>query len=174
MRNWWALVVLVIASCGGGSGDAPPAKVGSGGEAKQDGSLLSENKLFAQQEARDIDDWIARHGLVMQATGTGVRYKLVLDSAGTNARPGQIARIDFSVSLINGTACYASEGKPEEFRIEEDNVESGLHEAIQRLSIGDSAIIVIPSHRAYGLAGDQNKIPMRSTVIYHLRLLGLR
>ncbi|MBP7516014.1 MAG: FKBP-type peptidyl-prolyl cis-trans isomerase, partial [Flavobacteriales bacterium] len=83
--------------------------------------------------------------------------------------------IIFNVSLIDGTVCYASApGEPEDFTIEKDNVESGLHEAIQRLSVGDSAIIVIPSHRAYGLAGDSKKIPMRSTVIYHLRLVGLR
>ncbi len=170
-----AVVALaLLAACEGGGG-VPPAKVGSAHEQPPNATLLEENKQLAQHEAHDIDAWIARHGLTMEGTGTGVRIKLVEDSAGTNAVPLQTASIIFNVALINGTVCYASApGEPEDFTIEKDNVESGLHEAIQRLSVGDSAIIVIPSHRAYGLAGDSKKIPMRSTVIYHLRLVGLR
>ncbi len=173
MRIVWLLCLLLVA-CEATETGMPPAKVGSSGDAHHDEALLHENKRIAEHEAMDIDAWIERHGLHMERTGTGVRYLLVQDSAGAKATAGQRASIRFSVSLINGRECYRSKGEPEEFLIEHDNVESGLHEAIQQLSVGDSAIIVIPSHRAYGLAGDQNKIPMRSTVIYHLRLLALR
>ena len=41
------------------------------------------------------------------------------------------------------------------------------------MSPGDSAMIIIPSYRAHGLAGDQNKIPMRSSVVYHIGLVKL-
>ena len=174
MKYTAVAVLSLLAACDGGGG-VPPAKVGTAPDQAPNEVLLEENKQLAQREARDIDAWIARQGLGMEGTGTGVRLKLVEDSAGTNAVPLQTASITFNVSLIDGTVCYASEpGEPEDFTIEKDNVESGLHEAIQRLSVGDSAIIVIPSHRAYGLAGDSKKIPMRSTVIYHLRLVGLR
>ena len=174
MNHAACLLVLILVGCGGGR-EAPPAKVGSGQKTGQDQHLIDENRTLAEREALDIDAWAARHGLPMERTGTGVRIQLITDSAGTEARPLQTASILFSVSLIDGTVCYASApGEPEDFTIEKDNVESGLHEAIQRLSPGDSAIIVIPSHRAYGLAGDSKKIPMRSTVIYHLRLVGLR
>jgi FKBP-type peptidyl-prolyl cis-trans isomerase len=52
-------------------------------------------------------------------------------------------------------------------------VESGLHEAIQLLSPGDSALFIIPSYRAHGLVGDMEQIPMRSTVVYHIGLVRL-
>jgi FKBP-type peptidyl-prolyl cis-trans isomerase FkpA len=173
MKYWALLTTVLLAACESGGG-VPPAKVGSTEDQAPNEALLEENKLLAQREAADIDAWIARQGLSMEGTGTGVRIKLVQDSAGANAVPLQTASIIFKVSLIDGTVCYASApGEPEDFVIEKDNVESGLHEAIQRLSPGDSAIIVIPSHRAYGLAGDSRKIPMRSTVIYHLRLVAL-
>lgn len=174
MKYAVVLALSLLAACDGGRG-VPPAKVGTAQEQGPDQALLAENKLLAQREAHDIEAWISRQGLAMGSTGTGVRFKIVEDSAGANAVPLQTASISFKVSLIDGTVCYASApGEPEDFTIEKDNVESGLHEAIQRLSVGDSAIIVIPSHRAYGLAGDSKKIPMRSTVIYHLRLLELR
>jgi FKBP-type peptidyl-prolyl cis-trans isomerase len=72
--------------------------------------------------------------------------------------------------LLNGDTCYRTANGAETFRVEHDEVESGLHEAIQHLSEGDSAIIVIPSHRAHGLAGDMAKVPMRSTVVYAIGL----
>lgn len=168
----FALVLFI--ACGDG-GEMPRAKVGTAQQPEEDQGLLEVNRTIAEREALDIDAWITRQGLAMERTGTGVRIRVIADSAGPVARPLQTASILFTVSLIDGTVCYASApGEPEEFKIEEDNVESGLHEAIQRLGPGDSAIIVIPSHRAYGLAGDSRKIPMRSTVIYHLRLVGLR
>ena len=161
-------------ACGRGEG-TPAAKVGSAEHRQQPEPMVDENKRIALREERDIDDWEKRQELVMERTGTGVRLKLIHDSAGVNARAGQLARIRFSVSLISGQQCYSSSpGNAEEFKIEEDHVESGLHEAIQRMSLGDSAVIVLPSHRAYGLLGDQSKIPMRSTVIYHVGLVGLR
>jgi FKBP-type peptidyl-prolyl cis-trans isomerase len=52
-------------------------------------------------------------------------------------------------------------------------VESGLHEGVQLLSPGDSAILVIPSYRAHGLIGDQDRIPMRSSVVYRVGLVKL-
>ena len=168
------LFLFVLLFACDGDGTAPPAKVGSAQQGP-DEALIDENKQLARREALDIEAWITRNGLRMEDTGTGVRVKLIEDSIGANAVPLQTASIDFNVSLINGTVCYVSApGEPEDFVIEKDNVESGLHEAIQRMSVGDSAVIVIPSHRAYGLAGDSKKIPMRSTVIYRLRLVGLR
>ncbi|HEX2618298.1 MAG TPA: FKBP-type peptidyl-prolyl cis-trans isomerase [Flavobacteriales bacterium] len=142
--------------------------------AHRDNTLLDKNKVLTEREDHDIDDWVARHGAALIRTGTGVRYKLVRDVPGDSAQPGQAAVIRFQVELLDGTVCYTSGGGTETFRIEHDDVESGLHEAIQHMSSGDSAVIVIPSHRAFGLAGDQDKIPMRSTVVYRLGLVTLR
>lgn len=170
-----ALILAVLLSACTGGEEMPQARVGSTQAHGGDPALMDANKALAQRESMDIDAWITRHGLTMERTGTGVRILLVHDSAGVSAAPLQTASIAFRVSLIDGTVCYESApGTTEDFMVEKDNVESGLHEAIQYLSVGDSAIIVIPSHRAYGLAGDSQKIPMRSTVIYHVRLVGLR
>jgi FKBP-type peptidyl-prolyl cis-trans isomerase FkpA len=167
-------IMALFMGCGDGP-EQPPARVGAGEKRTGENALITENERIAQREQLDIDSWADRQGLVLDRTGTGVRIQLLRDSSGTPARVGQVARINFTVSLIDGTLCYANPAnEPKEFTIEEDNVESGLHEAIQQLSVGDSAVIVLPSHRAHGLIGDQDKIPMRSTVIYHLALVGLR
>lgn len=152
----------------------PPAKVGSVGAPQHDEVLMEENRDLARLEERDIDGWEQRHGRPLQRTGSGVRIGFIQDAQGPHAAPGQFASINFAVELIDGRQCYSSGGEAREFLIEQDNVESGLHEAVQLLSPGDSAVIVIPSHRAHGLVGDMDKIPPRSTVIYRLRLLSVR
>ena len=132
---------------------------------------MEENKLNVQREQRDIDSYIRRHELTMRTTGTGVRYALIRDIPGDTARPDQFAHVNYRMELLDGTLAYASEpGAPEVFLVEMDDVESGLHEAIQHLSPGDSALFIIPSYRAFGLIGDMEKIPMRSTLVYHIGL----
>ena len=49
---------------------------------------MDENRRMAEREERDIQEWIERQGIAMDATGTGLRYKLVRDVSGDMARPG--------------------------------------------------------------------------------------
>jgi FKBP-type peptidyl-prolyl cis-trans isomerase len=136
--------------------------------------LVQENRDAVKLEQRDIDLFAERMGLPMIATGTGIHYHLFRDIPGGRAQPDQWAKVNYRLELINGDSAYASEpGHPESFVIEMDNVESGLHEAIQLLSPGDSALFVIPSYRAHGLIGDQDRIPMRSTLVYRVGLVAV-
>lgn len=174
MKTWPILVAAGLLAACGGERTPPPAKVGQAAETR-DVELMDENRRFAEREERDIQNWVARRNANMVATGTGLRYKLVRDVPGDTARPGQIAVINYAVLLLNGDTAYVSgPGEPESFRIEHADVESGLHEGVQHLSVGDSAVLVIPSILAHGLLGDLDQIPMRSTVVYHIGLVDLK
>ncbi|MGV9012835.1 MAG: FKBP-type peptidyl-prolyl cis-trans isomerase [Flavobacteriales bacterium] len=167
------LIVLLLAACGNGTA-TPPARVGNG-SAPVDNRLLDENKDMATREEQDIRDWLERQETPMNSSGTGLRWKLVRDVQGDTARPGQVAVLNYAVFLLNGDTCYSSaESGPSSFRIEHADVESGLQEGVQHLSVGDSAVLVIPSALAFGLLGDRDKIPMRSTIVYHVGLVALR
>ena len=166
------ILAVLLFSCEEGR-TPPPAQLGNR-TPPQDTRLMDENRRMAEHEERGIQDWIERQGAVMEATGTGLRYKLIRDVPGDSARPGQLAVLNYAVFLLNGDTCYASDpDSPASFRIEHADVESGLQEGVQHLSVGDSAVLVIPSALAFGLLGDRDKIPMRSTVIYHIGLVAL-
>ncbi|OFY92470.1 MAG: hypothetical protein A3K10_04155 [Bacteroidetes bacterium RIFCSPLOWO2_12_FULL_31_6] len=137
--------------------------------------LINANKAAAEEESLQIDSYVKRRKLDVITTGTGLRYQIYKKGNGEKAAIGKRAVVAYEVSLIDGTVCYSTkEFGPEEFKIGSDRVESGLHEAICYMSVGDKAKIIIPSHLAHGLVGDFKKIPIRSTIIYDIELIKLK
>lgn len=161
--------LLLLAACDG-DGRVPVVQRNVPPPPESD-AMFKQNRDAVKLEDRDIDLLVKRHAWPAVVTGTGVRHVIWRDVPGANVRPEQWATVYYRVELVNGDTAYATErDKPESFLVEHDNVESGLHEAIQLLSPGDSATFIIPSYRAHGLIGDMDRIPMRSTVIYHIGL----
>jgi len=137
--------------------------------------LIDANKVAAEQESLQIDGYVSRRKLDVITTGTGLRYQIYFKGEGKKAEPGMKAVISYEMSLIDGRVIYSTkEVGVEEFTIGNDRVESGLHEGICYMNVGDKAKIIIPSHLAHGLVGDFKKIPVRSTVIYDIELKALK
>lgn len=141
-------------------------------EMKED--LMVTNKEWFIREQADIDNFVNRYQWDMVKTGTGIRY-LIYEKADSVNNPcavaGQIAVVNFKVRLLdNDSVLYESNDASQWFLIEMDNVENGLHEAIQYLRKGDKAKIILPSYLAHGLSGDMDKIPPLAPVLYDIEL----
>lgn len=144
-------------------------------EEKLEEPLLKANKQAVLTEEQQIENYIARHNWNMQGTGSGLRYAIYKKGDGVKAKTGQIAVINYSVELITGEEIYSSKMEgTKEFLIGKGGVESGLEEGILLLRVGDHAKFILPSHLGFGLLGDQNKIPPKSTLIYDIELLELK
>lgn len=139
-------------------------------------SLVEVNKVLMGSEDNLINKFIERKKWPVISSGTGLRYMIYSEGKGQNlAKAGQFATISYSISLLNGKVCYESGlGDNKSFLIEADDVESGLHEGIKYMKVGDKAKMIIPSHLAHGLLGDMDKIPPRSTIIYDVTLISLK
>lgn len=134
--------------------------------------LIHTNKRLSENEKRDIDNFVKRKGWPMTETGTGLRYSVYEKGKGEQVQSGDLVMVNFEITLLNGELCYSSEETgSEEFVVDHDHVESGLHEAIKYLHVGDKAKIIIPSHLAFGLTGDSDKIPPLSPIVYDLEVL---
>lgn len=170
MRFFLLPILILFCSCG----NRKPGKPLPTPEEIRE-SLVNANKIYAKQEADEIDQYIRRRGWKMENTGTGLRYRITRKENGEQAKAGQFASVNFKISLLDGTVCYSSDGSgPREFLIDQDNVESGLHEGIKYLGVGDKAVFIIPSHLAHGLLGDESKIPPKATLVFNVELLSLR
>lgn len=136
--------------------------------------LIEANKMYVKQESDEIDQYVRHRGWNMTTTGTGLRYMITKKGNGEAAVADKYAKVNYRISLLNGTICYSSDSTgAKDFLVGRDNVESGLHEAIQLLHVGDKAVFILPSHLAHGLIGDENKIPPKSSVIYDIELLAV-
>jgi FKBP-type peptidyl-prolyl cis-trans isomerase len=138
--------------------------------------LEQANKHLLKTEETEIDDYINRYGWNMQTTNTGLRY-MIYKKVDNNISPekGSIVKINYTVSLINGITCYTSDSTgPKIFEIGKGQVESGLEEGILLLKKEEKAKFIIPSHLAFGLAGDLNKIPKKATLIYDVELIDVK
>ncbi len=168
-NNLFFILVLFLFSCAEENDVKLPI---SNAELKK--QLIEVNREVAEVESNQIDAYVERRKLDVVKTQTGLRYEIYEDEEGENIKEGQHAVVNYKVSLIDGTECYNTNDTAEFFNVGKDHVESGLHEGITYMSKGDKAIIIIPSHLAHGLAGDFNKIPIRSTIIYDIELVDIK
>lgn len=163
---------VLVNSCGNGSKNAAQTPNIKGKDFQN--KLIEANKMYVKQESDEIDQYVRHQGWVMTTTGTGLRYMFLEKGNGTAAVPDKFARVNYKVSLMDGTICYSSDSTgARDFLVGQDNVESGLHEAIQLMHVGDKAVFILPSHLAHGLIGDENKIPPKASVIYKIELLAV-
>jgi len=133
--------------------------------------LLTFNRKLVRQERGEINTFIKVHHWNMKESGTGLRYQILVNGKGAKARTGQIVKIRYTVALFDGQKVYSG---VKSFKIGYGGVESGLEEGILLLKKGDKAKFILPSHLAFGLSGDGNKIPPHTPIIYYVELLKLK
>ncbi|OFY92807.1 MAG: hypothetical protein A3K10_11790 [Bacteroidetes bacterium RIFCSPLOWO2_12_FULL_31_6] len=169
MKNTLYIIIILITSC---AGDVEKNQPINANELQE--KLLEANINATALESKQIESYVKSKNLNAIKTPTGLRYEIYEDQEGVTITNNQRAVVKYTVNLLNGTECYATKDKAEEFIVGKDNVESGLHEGITYMSVGDKAIIIIPSHLAHGLAGDFKKIPIRSTIVYDIELVAIK
>ena len=137
---------------------------------------IKMNATFLREEESAIDQFLKRRpDWTMIKTGTGLRYfiyKSLPEEEKNQAKIDDIVTVKFSIELLDGTICYASEkDNHETFMVEKSDIESGLHEGIKFLSVSEKAKFILPSHLAHGLIGDMDQIPPLETIIFDIELL---
>jgi len=140
---------------------------------KQD--LVPANKYLVKKNQQNIVNFVHRRGWDMTETQTGLWYMIYKHGSGAKAVKGNSITLSYSVSLLDGSLCYSSDSLGlKTFRIGSGHVESGLEEAVLLLHDGDKARLIMPPYLAYGLLGDNNKIPPRSTILYDLTVVQIK
>ena len=170
----YLLIISIVAgtlySCKQGNKESSEKKIKPTRE-----ELIHVNQLLVKKDSSKIAGYVRRKGWDMKETQTGLWYMIYHKGNGASPRKGQLAIIRYKVSLLNGTECYSSaEDGPKQFKIGQGGVESGLEEGILLLHVGDKARFIMPPHLAYGLIGDEKKIPARATIVYDVEVIDFR
>lgn len=144
---------------------------------------ISLNKYWIQDEHFQIKTYCERQGWKMSISPSGLNY-MIIDSSSTSSssRPdspniGDEVILSYDIRLLdpNQTRCYHSDSNGlARFKVDQSLVESGLHEVVTYLGVGDSALVVLPHYLAHGIAGDNQKIPPLSPVLYFIKLIDVK
>lgn len=164
------LMVLLFASCNTEEPQQP--KQTTTAELKQ--HLAKANEDLVRVEEMDIENYIKRHKWTMEKLGSGLRYMIYEKGTGKPVELNTIIKYNYTTELLNGVECYSSkELGPKQFLVGKGGVESGLEQAVLQLREGDRAKIILPSHLAFGMVGDDDCIPRKAVVIYDLKVLSV-
>ena len=132
-------------------------------------ALEEVNRIYIDVENQQIDDYLHRRNWKFEKTKSGLRYIIYQEGFGKKIETGSQVILDYEISLIRGEVVYSSAVLgPKTVVVDRAEEPTGLHEALKLLKVGDRAKIIIPSYLAYGLMGDDDKIPTKATLFYDL------
>ncbi len=165
------IIIIVLSSCQ----EAVDIRKEKKEKSSKYDSLIAFNQKFLVVEGQQIDDYVDRHGWKVKKSGTGLRYLIENVGNGAKAEQGKTVKFNYTVRFLTGDICYSSKlDGPKSFVISRSSVESGLNEGILMLKVGGYAKFILPSHLAFGVTGDYNKIPPRAVLVYEVEILEIK
>lgn len=165
------ILLFLFAAMAGWSVSCTQEKRPEPSEASLKQRMEEVNRILVKDEAKEIDDFIARHQFRMDATGTGLRYQVLSKGKGPIPGPKDEVTIVYSLYTLDGTLVYPADSlHPHSFRLGAAQHLKGVEEAVQLVGEGSRVRLVLPSHLAFGMLGDQDRIPGATPVFLDLEL----
>lgn len=133
---------------------------------------VERNKGLLEQEQKLIEALIREDSLHTYYTSSyGYWYFYhTKDSTDTyTPKPDDVILINYDIRHLNDSIIYSKEeiGKVQ-FRVDKEDLFSGLRTAVKLLKKGETATFMFPSSLAYGYHGDEDRVginvPLKSTV----------
>ncbi|MGZ3865442.1 MAG: FKBP-type peptidyl-prolyl cis-trans isomerase [Bacteroidia bacterium] len=167
-----AIAILFFTSCN----ERPKQKQIEINENKLKEDIIKVNKPVVVLEQDEINAYVKSHGYKMQTTGTGLRFMLLKENKkGKKIEAKDVVTVNYKVWLLDGTLCYSSDKKgAKTFAVGADNVETGVHEGVKLMRQGEKALMILPSHLAFNLIGDRDKIPPKASVVYEIEVMEVK
>ena len=128
------------------------------------------------QENIDIEKYINDNKLNVQTTASGLKYMMIQEGKGDQAKAGKTVRVHYVGRLLNGTKFDSSYDRndPIEFVLGQGMVISGWDEGISLLKVGGKGLFIIPSNLGYGVRGAGDTIPPFSPLTFEVELVEVK
>jgi FKBP-type peptidyl-prolyl cis-trans isomerase len=156
------LIVLVVFSCKEKPKEIPDEIIKE--------TLQQANKKIVSEDKLLIDAYIKRRNWNADKTGTGLTYFIYQKNNKPRIKSNESVSIKFSLQTLEGKVIFdKNQIQKVKFKVEKDNIESGIHEVIQKMGRGEKAFVILPPHLAFGLTGTE-QIPPYSILVYDLEV----
>jgi len=153
------LVAFVLGSCKSPEARRP-VTVSSGSFIQES---IERNQERIEQETSLIEQIIkADSTKIYTASQSGFWYSYTKkDSLAIGLKPkiGDKVIFDYQISDLYGTVIYSKDQlSPKTYVIDKEELISGLRDALKMMQVGESLDLILPSFKAYGYYGDQDRI----------------
>ncbi len=140
----------------------------------QQEEMAKETARLQAAEQPAFEKHIADNKITAKPTPTGLIFIEEKKGKGAMAKPGDSIAVHYAGTLLDGTEFDNSfkRGEPIGFVVGIGRVIPGWEEALQLMSKGTKAKIVIPSNLAYGPQGNQGIAPY-STLVFELEIVDI-
>ncbi|WP_417612997.1 FKBP-type peptidyl-prolyl cis-trans isomerase [Owenweeksia hongkongensis] len=131
---------------------------------------------FLRKERESIDAYIKDRNLKVERTGLGMYYTILVDSSAIEmVETEDIVEYEYDISMLNGSLLFTSRQLGNgHIKIDKQDAEIGLHESLKKLGLGDKGLFILPSHLAFGVAGDQDRVPPKTALVYELKVVKIQ
>ena len=139
-------------------------------------SACNSTKNLTEAEIA-IKDYLKEHKYKRaKPTDSGLYYIETLEGAGEQAEKGDIVRVHYTGTLLDGTKFDSSydRNEPFEFTLGAGRVIKGWDEGIAMMKEGGKATLIIPSDLAYGNRAVGKVIPANSTLVFEVELVEIK
>lgn len=145
-------------------------------ESPAETNRIEARRDFLKKERESIEAYQKDNDLKLSRTGTGLYYQIINDAAGSDSiETGDVVEYAYNIYSLDGDLLYSSEGSgAASLKIDKQEAEIGLHEALKLLGLGDEGLFILPSHLAFGVAGNQDKVPPMTPLRYELKVINIQ
>ncbi len=129
------------------------------------------SRLEAEEKTK-LSEYLKTNEITTEPLESGLYYMEKVKGKGKKPAVGDIAKVHFVVSDIDGKVFFSSfnQGEPMRVEIGKPFDNDGATEAINLMSVGTEASIIVPSHLAFGAQGRPPMVQPFSTLLYDLKM----
>jgi len=136
--------------------------------------LVKVNKHLVQEDIDRINGYCRRRNWKMKLNKAGLFYDIYKKTNNDSVKTGDVVVINYKVNLLNGKLCYTSDSLgTKSFKVGQGGVEKGLEIGILLMKKGEKARFIMAPFLAYGLIGDEKKIPPLATIVYDVEVVDI-
>ncbi len=141
---------------------------------------MAAGKRQDVKDAVTLADYLKEHAELAAAEKlpSGVYLLVTEPGSGPKPAPGQMVKVSYKGSLLNGTEFDASlrggKEEPFEYPFGQGQVIPGWDEGVSKLSKGAKATILVPSSLGYGLRGSPPRIPANAPLRFDVQLVDIK
>ena len=168
------------------TGDQPPAEFQNIGPEIEVVLGKKKDNFLTKLRTRNLNESAVfftklKENKNVQELPSGLRYETIKPGTGASPKAGQIVKMNYTGSFINGQVfdSSVSRNEPIEMLLRMPSKEfpegtiAGMFEGLQKMNLGGKFKLYVPPHLAYGDAGTQG-IPPAATLIFEIELLEVK